>query len=86
MTISLIKFTDLYPNITSEEEFLYMSNCNYFITNISTFCWFAFYLSNYNHKRLFTVLDEDFMRINGITILNNDNYTKDEVMNLINPN
>ena len=86
LDISLIKFTDLYPNITSEEEFLYMSNCNYFITTISTFCWFAFYLSNYNHKRLFTVLDEDFMRINGITILNNDNYTKDEVMNLINPN
>lgn len=84
--LEFIKFSNLYPNVNTEEEFFYMSNCNYFITNISTFCWFAFYLSNYNQKRLFTILDEEFMQIDGITILNGDTYKSRKILTLLNPN
>jgi hypothetical protein len=84
--LEFIKFSNLYPNVNTEEEFFYMSNCNYFITNISTFCWFAFYLSNYNQKRLFTILDEEFMKMDGITILTNDTYKSNEILTLLNPN
>lgn len=49
--IDFIKFKDLYPNIETDEEFLYMSNCNYFINPASTFSWFAYYLSPFNDKK-----------------------------------
>ncbi len=49
--IDFIKFKDLYPNIETEEEFLYMSNCNYFIIPASTFSWFAYYLSPFDNKK-----------------------------------
>lgn len=84
--LEFIKFSHLYPNVNTEEEFIYMSNCNHFITNVSTFCWFAFYLSNYNQKRLFTILDEEFMKMDGITILNGDTYKSNEILTLLNPN
>jgi len=48
--IDIIKFCDLYPNIDTCDEFIYMSNCNYFIIPDSTFSWFAFYLCDYENK------------------------------------
>lgn len=49
--IDFIKFKDLYSTIETEEEFLYMSNCNYFIIPNSTFSWFAYYLSPFDNKK-----------------------------------
>jgi len=50
--IDFILFKNLYPNVSTEEEFLYMSNSNYFIISASTFSWFAYYLCPYNDKKI----------------------------------
>jgi hypothetical protein len=73
-SIDFIKFKDLYPNIETEEEFLYMSNCNYFIIPASTFSWFAYYLSPFNNKK--AIVSNKWFNMNDIELYNLDGFIK----------
>jgi len=73
-SIDFIKFKDLYPNIETEEEFLYMSNCNYFIIPASTFSWFAYYLSPFNNKK--AIVSDKWFNMNDIELYNLDGFIK----------
>lgn len=83
--INITKFSDLYPNIDTSDEFIYMTNCNYYIVADSTFSWFAFYLCNYKNKKaiapnhLFFLPNsneyynlKEFIQIQSITYNTND--------------
>lgn len=73
-SIDFIKFKDLYPNIETEEEFLYMSNCNYFIIPASTFSWFAYYLSPFDNKK--AIVSNKWFNMNDIELYNLDGFIK----------
>jgi len=45
-----IKFTDIYPNVFTDVELLYMSNCHHFILGPSTYSWWASYLCKNKDK------------------------------------
>lgn len=72
--IDFIKFKDLYPYIETEEEFLYMSNCNYFIIPASTFSWFAYYLSPFDNKK--AIVSDKWFNMNDIELYNLDGFIK----------
>lgn len=73
--IDFIKFADLYPNATTEEEFIYMSNCNHFIKPNSTFSWFAFYISPHINKKAIVPNNlEMYDGIDGFIIIESDSY------------
>ncbi len=84
--IEFLKFKDLYPNIKTEEEFIYLSNCNHIISSLSTFSWFAYYLSNYNDKRLFISNSQNtnynFFNLKGITLMDNCIISTEELFKL----
>lgn len=83
--IDFIKFKDLYPNIQTEEEFLYMSNCNYFIIPTSTFSWFAYYLSPFDNKK--AVISDtwsnmkklELNELEGLIIINSDIFEEKNI-------
>lgn len=65
--IDFIKFKDLYPNAITEEEFIYMSNCNHFIKPNSTFSWFAFYVCPHiNKKAVVPNNNDEYYNLEGI--------------------
>lgn len=67
-----IIFRDLFPNVSLNEEFIYMSNCNYFITAHSTFSLLAFYLCP--HKNKFATFSNSYMERPILHHLPNDSY------------
>lgn len=85
--VEIIKFVDMYGNVETEEEFLYMSDSDYIITSLSTFGWFAYYLSDKENKRMIVSNTEDneyeMFRLEGITVLEKDIMTEREIMRLL---
>lgn len=78
--IELLKFKDLYPNAITEEEFIYMSNCNHFIKPNSTFSWFAFYLCPHmNKKAVVPNNDDEYYNLEGIIKSESDIYECNDV-------
>ena len=73
-SIDFIKFKDLYPNAETEEEFLYMSNCNYFIIPASTFSWFAYYLSPFDNKK--AIVSDIWLDMNDLELYYLDGIIK----------
>lgn len=89
--INFIKFQDLYPNAETEDEFLYMSNCNYFINGLSTFSWFAYYISPNNNKKMiisnqWKLINDihEIYHIDGIIMINTNLYNKEELSEILN--
>ena len=74
LSFKVVKIYDIMPNITDEEEFIYMSNCDHFIIPNSTFSWWAAYLSKNNENKL--VLYSDIW-CKTDTISNNNLYHDD---------
>ena len=78
--IELLKFKDLYPNAITDEEFIYMSNCNHFIKPNSTFSWFAFYLCPHmNKKAVVPNNDDEYYNLDGIIKSESDIYECNDI-------
>lgn len=85
--INFIKFTQLYPNTTTEEEFIYMSNCDYFIISSSTFSWFAYYISPFENKKIImsevwreAKKDLELYNLNGVIKIPSFTFKSNEVL------